>query len=95
MEAASASAIARGMAEYGILGLGWVLFLFTMLYIRVERKRYQDLVIHIIQYFTKIHMLEGKDNDEPPFPASMFGITSTLASGKRKPRRAVDPETND
>lgn len=85
MELAGASAVARGVSEYGILGLGWVLFLFSMFYIRVERRRYQDLVIHIITYFTKIHMAEGKDDGIiPPVASALFGTRKSVSRNERE-----------
>lgn len=49
-------ALVKIVAEYGVLGLGWIAWIFTMFYVRAERARYQALVIHIIQYFTKTKM---------------------------------------
>ena len=50
---------------YGPMGLGWVAWIFTMFYLRAERKRYQDLVILIVQYFTKVNMLEKPHESSP------------------------------
>ena len=95
MEPASAGVIFRIVAEYGILGLGWILFLFSMLYIRVERARYQDLVIHIITYFTKIHMLKGDSPSAAPFPPELLGPQKRSPRAKRRFGRGADPEDDD
>lgn len=91
---AGAAIVARAVSEYGILGLGWVLFLFAMFYIRVERRRYQDLVIHIIQYFTKVHMAEGKE-DVLPFTFGMPGSKGKAGREKRRVGSRFDESNND
>ena len=48
-----AGEIVQLVGQGGIYGLGWLLFIFMMFREVRERKRYSDLVIHIIQYFTK------------------------------------------
>lgn len=95
MEGISVSAIARAIAEYGILGLGWILFIFAMLYIRVERGRYQDLVIHIITYFTKIHMLKGPDDDLTIFADNLFKTQGRDRRTLRSNRQRIDSESDD
>lgn len=85
--------VAKAVSAYGILGLGWVLFLFSMYYIRVERRRYQDLVIHIITYFTKIHMAEGREN---VFPFELPGIGNKKSHSRRKHKTGPDlSDSND
>lgn len=61
MEAAGIAAIVKAVAEYGVLGLGWVVALLMFYYIQVERKRYSELVIHIISHFTKVNLPEQKE----------------------------------
>jgi hypothetical protein len=61
MDGVSAATIIKVVAQYGVLGLGWVAWILTMFYLQVERKRYQALVIHIIGYFTKVNISEQKD----------------------------------
>lgn len=96
METVSASIVARGVAEYGILGLGWILFLFSMIYIRSERARYQDLVIHIITYFTKVNMLEGRHDDPIPLPPSFFPNPHSPDNPQRRTRsKANQPHRDD
>ena len=58
MEAAALAAVVKIVAEYGVLGLGWVIAGILMWYIKGERTRYQQLVIHIIQHFTKVNIPE-------------------------------------
>lgn len=62
MDAASTAAILKIVAQYGVLGLGWVAWILTMFYLQLERKRYAALVTHIIQYFTKVNL---SDVDKP------------------------------
>ena len=93
MEAGTLSVILRATAEYGILALGWILFFFAMLYIRVERARYQDLVIHIITYFTKIHMLRTEEDDLSVFPPDLFpGGKGTNRSASRRNRSRINSQ---
>lgn len=63
MELALITRIFGGIGEAGIFGLGWGLFLWAMWLLRIERRRYQDLVVHIIQYFTKVNMIQGTEDD--------------------------------
>lgn len=93
-ETAAAATVARAVSEYGILALGWVLFLFAMFYIRVERRRYQDLVIHIITYFTKIHMTEGKEN-VMPFSVGLFDSKKSHGRAKRRSGLPAGESNND
>lgn len=85
----TASVIARGLADYGILALGWILFLGSMTYIQRERKRYQDLVVHIIVYFTKIHMAEGREDVIPPILTEV--ATRGFGGLRKKSRSDFDP----
>lgn len=94
MEVLSVGAIVRAIAEYGILALGWILFLFSMLYIRMERARYQDLVIHIITYFTKIHMVKADDNDLTIFDSILSGTRRNKKTGEEN-RRRIDPPSHE
>jgi hypothetical protein len=70
MELTSATTILQAVAQYGVLGLGWVAWIFTMFYIQRERKQYQDLVIHIVQYFTKVNLVDRKAHEDSPVPLS-------------------------
>lgn len=95
MEAGAAAAIGKAVSEYGILGLGWVLFIFMMFREIRERKRYSDLVIHIIQYFTKVRMVE---NDESPqLPEALFQLGNVnpkrKSGARRNPRQDDDEES--
>lgn len=55
MDGVSASgALLKSIASYGVLGLGWIAWMLTMVYLQAERKRYQALVIHIIKHFTQV-----------------------------------------
>lgn len=63
MELALVTRIFGGISEAGVFGLGWALFIWAMWLLRIERRRYQDLVVHIIQYFTKINMIQGTEDD--------------------------------
>lgn len=64
-----AALVARFVGEAGIYGGGWALFLWAMLQMRLERKRYEDLVVHIVQYFTKINMIQGTQTDATHSPS--------------------------
>lgn len=64
MEVGVATAILSSLGEFGIFGLGWLAFLWAMIQLKHERTRYQHLVVHIIQYFTKINILHELDTDE-------------------------------
>lgn len=88
MDGISGAQIAKLVGEGGIYGLGWILFLFMMFREVRERKRYSDLVIHIIQYFTKIRMVEH-DNTDLDLPAELFNIGGT----RRPPKRRARPAT--
>lgn len=55
--------IMNRMAEYGILGLGWVLFIYMMIERRFERQKYAELVVYIVTYFTKVRLLDGSHED--------------------------------
>lgn len=79
-----------GVAEAGVFGLGWVAFLWAMMQLRFERTRYQHLVIHIIEYFTKVSILrdldsglQSKSGDVSSFDES-FG--RVLDKGRDAPR---------
>lgn len=50
---------------YGPMALGWFAWFLTMIYLQFERRRYQTLVITIVQYFTKVRM---QDDVEFRFP---------------------------
>lgn len=67
MELSLVAALTKMVAQYGVLGLGWIAWILTMFYLQIERKRYQALVIHIIQYFTHITLpSETHDKDSKP-----------------------------
>lgn len=85
MDGVTATSIGKLVGEGGIYGLGWILFIFMMFREVRERKRYSDLVIHIIQYFTKIRMVE---HDEPrmDIPAELFDVGGASRKPQRKPR---------
>jgi hypothetical protein len=53
-----------GLGEAGIFGLGWIGFLWAMMQLKYERARYQTLVVHIIEYFTKVSILKEFDDDD-------------------------------
>jgi hypothetical protein len=84
MDGISAASVAKLVGEGGIFGLGWILFIFMMFREVRERKRYSDLVIHIIQYFTKIRMVE-RDESSLDIPAELFDVSPT----RRKPQRST------
>lgn len=87
MDGVSFAAILRLLGEGGIYGLGWLLFLYMMVREIRERKRYSDLVIHIISYFTKVNMIERHTDDAPVIPAELFGISTRRS--KRAPRQRI------
>jgi hypothetical protein len=87
MEGFDVGAIMRLIGEGGIYGLGWLLFLYMMVREIRERKRYSDLVIHIISYFTKVNMVERQADDAPIIPAELFGITTRRS--KRPSRQRI------
>lgn len=87
MDGVSLAAILRLIGEGGIYGLGWLLFLYMMLREIRERKRYSDLVIHIISYFTKVNMVERQTDDAPIIPAELFGVSTRRS--KRPPRQRL------
>ena len=78
-------AVLATLGEAGIFGLGWVAFLWAMMQLRYERSRYQQLVIHIIEYFTKVSILKDIDdgNDSSDRPVSNFdgGLGRIFDSG--------------
>lgn len=80
-----------GVAEAGVFGLGWVAFLWAMMQLRFERTRYQHLVIHIIEYFTKVSILRDLDSglQSKPSDVSSFddSIGRVLDSGRDASRR--------
>ena len=80
MDGITGSTVVRAVGEFGILGLGWVLFIFMMFREIRERRRYTDLVIHIIEYFTKINMLE-RNYDGDSF---QFDILDSLGTRRGK-----------
>lgn len=95
MDGITFAAIGRFAGEAGIYGLGWILFLYMMVREIRERKRYSDLVIHIISYFTKVNMVERHTDDAPLIPSELFGLPRPTRKGQRRPRRgsgAVDHE---
>jgi len=87
MDGVSLGAILRLLGEGGIYGLGWLLFLYMMVREIRERKRYSDLVIHIISYFTKVNMVERQTDDAPLIPAELFGVSNR--GRKRTVRRRI------
>lgn len=88
METAWLARAANSVAAYGILGMGWLLYFFSLFYIRVERRRYQDLVLHIIAYFTKIHMAEGHEDVVSPIVAGL--IDKRFGARRRKSGSDID-----
>lgn len=54
---------AKMLEVWGPLSLGWVAWGFTMLYLRHERKRYQDLVTLLMEHFMKASLAERKSYD--------------------------------
>lgn len=58
MGAVETGAILKIVAQYGVLGLGWIAWILTMFYLQLERKRYAALVTHIISHFTKVNLAE-------------------------------------
>lgn len=87
MDGAGFAAILRIIGEGGVYGLGWLLFFYMMLREIRERKRYSDLVIHIISYFTKVNMVERQIDDGPIIPPELFGVTNR--SRKRTARQRL------
>lgn len=63
MELALIGRALGAVGEAGVFGLGWPLFFWAMWLLRIERRRYQDLVVHVIQYFTKVNMIQGTEDD--------------------------------
>ena len=63
MELSLVTRLLGGVGEAGIFGLGWLLFFWAMYLLRIERNRYQSLVVHVIQYFTKVNMIQGTEDD--------------------------------
>ena len=51
------------VAQGGIYGLGWALFIYMMIERRFERKKYAEIVVHIVTYFTKVHLVDRSQND--------------------------------
>lgn len=93
MEPASAAAIGKVVSEYGILGLGWILFVFMMFREVRERKRYSELVIHIIQYFTKVRMVENDSTVD--IPEALFQMGNVSPRRKSSTRRIVDSDGDE
>ncbi len=84
MDGISAAAILKTVAEYGVLGLGWVAWILTMFYVQTERRRYQALVFHIIQYFMKVPGTRGNDEipDFGPHTKTFERLTRVEGNGK-------------
>lgn len=76
MELALVSRVLGVVGEAGIFALGWVLFFWAMWLLRIERRRYQDLVVHVIQYFTKVNMIQGTEDDTDAI-RTLFGKSIT------------------
>lgn len=76
MEAVTYGAIAKEVASYGVLGLGWLFSLYLIWDRRFERKKYSELVVHIITYFTKINMVE-RNSDALGIPPGLYGGDET------------------
>ena len=94
MEIGVIAVVIKGVAEFGILGLGWAAWLWTMLYLREERKKNQELVVHIISYFTKVKLAESKvDDSNVTIPAALFG-RDVAPGSKRTADRNLDPSDN-
>lgn len=89
MEGFDVGAILRVIGEGGIYGLGWLLFLYMMVREIRERKRYSDLVIHIISYFTKVNMVERHTDDAPIIPSELFGIPSRRSKRTTRQRLGI------
>ena len=85
MDGISGVQIAKLVGEGGVYGLGWILFIFMMFREVRERRRYSDLVVHIIQYFTKIRMVEH-DESSLDIPAELFSIGGPSRPTQRRPR---------
>ena len=90
MDGAGFAAILRLIGEGGIYGLGWLLFFYMMLREIRERKRYSDLVIHIISYFTKVNMVERQIDDAPIIPAELFGVSTRRSKRTSRQRLGCD-----
>lgn len=95
MEATTALAVLKIIGDVGVLGLGWVLFFFMMFREVRERRRYSDLVIHIITYFTKVNMVERKTDETPLFPESVLGNGGSAERIKSFFGRRIDPENDE
>lgn len=94
MDGLTAGQIGKLVGEGGIYGLGWILFIFMMFREVRERKRYSDLVVHIIQYFTKIRMVEHEDSSIN-LPAELFGAKPTNRGVKRTSRSQARDESDE
>lgn len=82
MELALVSRVLGVVGEAGIFALGWVLFFWAMWLLRIERRRYQDLVVHVIQYFTKVNMIQGTEDDTDAI-RTLFGKSVTRRNDGR------------
>ena len=102
MEISAVATVLKMVGEVGILGLGWVAFIWAMMQLRYERSRYQHLVIHIIEYFTKVNILKdldsGNDSDLEPvqgfdgsigriFDSNGDGLTGLVPRRRRERRQ--------
>lgn len=92
MDIPAGAAVLRALSEYGILGLGWILFFYAMVLVKIERNRYQDLILHIITYFTKTKLMEGSSHDSIPLPPVLIGKESDIGSEREAGRDSGSKE---
>lgn len=63
MEAVSLGALAKLIAEQGILGLGWVMFIWSIRIHKQQQKQYADLVTYALEFITKVAILRGNESN--------------------------------
>lgn len=90
-------AVGRAILDlYGPMAIGWIAWLFTMLYLGAERKRYQELVIHMMEILAKRNLAERKTDVESPIPLEVIeALTGKRSAGRIRQRRSVPDQSDD
>jgi hypothetical protein len=90
-------AVGRAILDlYGPMAIGWIAWLFTMLYLGAERKRYQELVIHMMEILAKRNLAERKTDVESPIPIEVIeALTGKRRIGRTRQRRSVSDSSDN
>lgn len=82
----SAIGLAKMVEIWGPMAMGWVAWILTLLHLRTERVRYQELVVRILELSAKQTIAERVKDDESAFHEHLRAAITKVASGSRRPQ---------